>query len=74
MPPLWSRLGTLAMPVRLLVGERDAKFVSLGRQMLDLLGPSSDLMLLPGGHRLPLESPAAVAVAIAERLASERLP
>jgi 2-succinyl-6-hydroxy-2,4-cyclohexadiene-1-carboxylate synthase len=59
MEPLWGRLGELTMPVTVLVGERDAKFVALGRRMVDLLA-RGELMLAPGGHGLPLENPAAV--------------
>lgn len=60
MAPLWSRLGELQMPVTVIAGERDAKFQALGQRMVDLL-PDADLIVLPGGHGLPLENPAAVA-------------
>lgn len=60
MKPIWSRLPELRMPVTVLAGDRDAKFLTLGRRMADLL-PDSRLVVIPGGHRLPLESPAAVA-------------
>ena len=33
MPPLWDRLGELAMPVTLVVGERDAKFRAIAERM-----------------------------------------
>ena len=33
MPPLWERLGELAMPVTLVVGERDAKFRAIAGRM-----------------------------------------
>ncbi len=60
MEPLWSRLCELTMPVTIVVGERDAKFLALGRRMESLL-PNGELAILPGGHGLPLESPAAIA-------------
>jgi 2-succinyl-6-hydroxy-2,4-cyclohexadiene-1-carboxylate synthase len=60
MDPLWGRLAQLTMPVLVLAGERDAKFQAIGRRMRDLLS-DSELLVVPGGHRLPLESPAAVA-------------
>jgi pimeloyl-ACP methyl ester carboxylesterase len=60
MIPLWDRLDELRMPVTVLVGERDAKFRALGRRMVDLI-PAAELLVVPGGHGLPLESPAAVA-------------
>lgn len=65
MAPVWSRLGSLAMPVSVLAGERDAKFVALGRRLVDAL-PLGSLTVVPGaGHALTLEEPAAVAAAIA---------
>jgi 2-succinyl-6-hydroxy-2,4-cyclohexadiene-1-carboxylate synthase len=63
MVPLWGRLGELSMPVTVLVGDRDAKYRALGRKMVELL-PHGKLAVVPGGHGLPLESPAAVALAL----------
>ena len=63
MEPLWDRLAELTMPVAVLVGERDAKFRALGRRMVALL-PHAELVIVPGGHGLPLENPAAVARAL----------
>jgi 2-succinyl-6-hydroxy-2,4-cyclohexadiene-1-carboxylate synthase len=59
MQPLWGRLGELEMPVTVVAGERDAKFRALGERMVDLL-PDGALVVIPGGHALPLESPAAL--------------
>ena len=59
MRPLWDRLPKLAMPVTVLVGKRDGKFLALGRRMVELL-PAGELRLAPGGHGLPLENPAAI--------------
>jgi 2-succinyl-6-hydroxy-2,4-cyclohexadiene-1-carboxylate synthase len=65
MPPLWDRLGELAMPVTLVVGERDAKFVAIAERMAERL-PSGAVEVVAGaGHAVPLEEPAAVAEAIA---------
>ena len=63
MAPLWDRLPELAMPVTVLVGDRDAKFRALGQRMVESL-PQAELVIAPGGHGLPLENPAAVAGAI----------
>jgi 2-succinyl-6-hydroxy-2,4-cyclohexadiene-1-carboxylate synthase len=63
MRPLWDRLPELKMPVTVLVGERDAKFQALGRRMAGLL-PDAQLLVVAGGHGLPLENPAAVAAAL----------
>ncbi len=64
MAPLWDRLGELQMPVSILVGERDTKFHAPGRRMAELM-PDGELHIVPGGHRLPLENPKAVAETIA---------
>jgi 2-succinyl-6-hydroxy-2,4-cyclohexadiene-1-carboxylate synthase len=63
MQPLWQRLGELAMPVTVLAGIRDTKFCSLGERMVGLL-PEARLLLVPGGHGLPLENPEIVADAV----------
>jgi 2-succinyl-6-hydroxy-2,4-cyclohexadiene-1-carboxylate synthase len=63
MRPLWERLDELTMPVEILVGKRDVKFHAPGRRMAELL-PRATFTLVPCGHVLALESPAAVAVAI----------
>lgn len=60
MQPLWDRLGELRMPVTVLVGERDPKFVALGRRMVGLMA-DAELVVASGGHGLALENPAAVA-------------
>lgn len=64
MAPLWERLPELRMPVTVLAGDRDAKFRELARRTVALL-PDAELLVIPGGHRLPLENPAGVAGALA---------
>lgn len=60
MQPLCGRLGELELPVTVVVGERDAKFRALGERMVDRM-PRAEIVVIPGGHRLPLESPAELA-------------
>lgn len=60
MRPLWSRLHELEMPTTVIVGERDRKFVTLGQKMAEMLG-DGQMVIVPGGHALPLESPEALA-------------
>ena len=64
MAPLWERLGELAMPVAVLAGERDGRYVEQGRRLAAAI-PAARLQIVPGaGHRLALEAPGAVAAAL----------
>jgi 2-succinyl-6-hydroxy-2,4-cyclohexadiene-1-carboxylate synthase len=64
MEPLWERLRGLQMPALAVAGQRDEKFRRAARRMVSLL-PCGELEVVPGGHALALESPAAVARALA---------
>lgn len=67
MEPVWHRLGELRMPVAVLAGERDAKFLAIARSLAGAL-PAATLTVVPGaGHALHLEAPEAVAGALAVR-------
>jgi 2-succinyl-6-hydroxy-2,4-cyclohexadiene-1-carboxylate synthase len=61
MDPLWERLPELALPVTLLVGERDEKFRAVAEQMAARL-PDARVVVIDGaGHAAHLEAPQAVA-------------
>ncbi|MEA2264971.1 MAG: 2-succinyl-6-hydroxy-2,4-cyclohexadiene-carboxylate synthase, partial [Solirubrobacteraceae bacterium] len=65
MEPVWDRLDELRMPATVLVGERDEKFVSLGRRLAERL-PAATIEIVPGvGHGILREAPARVAAALA---------
>jgi 2-succinyl-6-hydroxy-2,4-cyclohexadiene-1-carboxylate synthase len=64
MEPLWGRLADLEMPVTVVAGERDTRYVELGRRMADAI-EGAQLLVIPGGHGLPLENPQGVADAVA---------
>ena len=65
MPPLCDRLGELTVPVELLVGERDEKFLAIAERMAAAL-TDARLHVVPGaGHAAHLEAPEAVAEVIA---------
>jgi 2-succinyl-6-hydroxy-2,4-cyclohexadiene-1-carboxylate synthase len=64
MAPLWDRLATLRMPVTVLAGVRDRKFVTVSERMASLL-PDAHLFFVSGGHCLLFESSKVVAEAIA---------
>jgi 2-succinyl-6-hydroxy-2,4-cyclohexadiene-1-carboxylate synthase len=60
MEPLWDRLGELAMPVTLVVGERDEKFRAIAERMRDAI-PDARVVVVPGaGHAAHLERPDAI--------------
>lgn len=57
-PSLWRHLANLTLPVLLLAGERDQKFVRLNRQMATAC-PSAQLQIIEGaGHTIHFEKPA----------------
>jgi 2-succinyl-6-hydroxy-2,4-cyclohexadiene-1-carboxylate synthase len=63
MQPMWASLADVEVPTTVLVGQRDAKFMQIGARMARSI-QKARLIVLPGGHGLPLESPVAVAAAI----------
>jgi len=65
MTPLWNRLSELEMPVAVLAGERDTKFVALGERIAAALPRGELTIVRDAGHGLPREAPGAVAAAIA---------
>ncbi len=65
LPPLWDRLGELTMPLTLIIGERDRKFLDIARQIAERT-PAAELVVVEGaGHAVHLEAPERVASAIA---------
>lgn len=63
MEPLWGRLHELSMPVLVVAGRRDEKYVAIASQMAGAVG-DAELCLLDGGHALALEAPAGLAAAV----------
>ncbi len=71
--PLWPRLAELgqsgphrrAVPVLLLAGENDARYVAYARRMAAAIGPSATVRVVEGaGHACHLQRPAEVAEAL----------
>ncbi|MCP4422963.1 MAG: 2-succinyl-6-hydroxy-2,4-cyclohexadiene-1-carboxylate synthase [Chloroflexi bacterium] len=61
---LWARLGKLQMPVLLLAGELDEKFVKIGEQMKVQI-PSAQLQIVPeAGHTVHLERTAVFTLSV----------
>jgi 2-succinyl-6-hydroxy-2,4-cyclohexadiene-1-carboxylate synthase len=65
MKPLWDRLPELAIPVTLVVGERDGKFRAVAEQMADAIPDCRTEIVAGAGHAAQLERPEVVADAIA---------
>jgi 2-succinyl-6-hydroxy-2,4-cyclohexadiene-1-carboxylate synthase len=64
MEPLWDRLGSLAMPVTLVVGERDEKFGAIASQMAAAIPDCRIAVVAGAGHAAQLERPDEVAAVI----------
>jgi 2-succinyl-6-hydroxy-2,4-cyclohexadiene-1-carboxylate synthase len=64
--PLWDRLGEIAAPTLLIVGERDAKFRALADRMAARLPAATMRVIADAGHSVHLERPAATVDAIVE--------
>jgi 2-succinyl-6-hydroxy-2,4-cyclohexadiene-1-carboxylate synthase len=69
MPPLWDRLGELAIPVSLVVGERDEKFRAIAERMGAAIADGRVERVAGAGHAVQLECPDAVAAVIGARRA-----
>jgi 2-succinyl-6-hydroxy-2,4-cyclohexadiene-1-carboxylate synthase len=72
--PLWDRLGDLAMPVLAMAGGRDEKFTAEARRMVDAIGATATLAVVPdAGHAAHLEQPDAAVATIRPWLADHGL-
>lgn len=56
-PALWGQLPALKVPLMLLAGELDPKFVGIGRQMAALIDGSRLRVIPDVGHTIHLENP-----------------
>jgi 2-succinyl-6-hydroxy-2,4-cyclohexadiene-1-carboxylate synthase len=66
---LWDRLGELAMPVLVLAGEHDAKFIDIGHRMVARIGDNATFATVPNaGHAAHLEKPSAFLAIVREWL------
>jgi 2-succinyl-6-hydroxy-2,4-cyclohexadiene-1-carboxylate synthase len=60
-PSNWDRLGELRMPVLLIVGELDTKYVDIARRMADRIADVRVEVIPSAGHACHLEQPELVA-------------
>jgi 2-succinyl-6-hydroxy-2,4-cyclohexadiene-1-carboxylate synthase len=65
MEPLWERLGTLRMPVAVVVGDRDEKFMAYAERYLEVLPAAVRHVIAGAGHGLPREAPRELAAVLA---------
>lgn len=71
--PLWARLSELTMPVLLIAGRHDTKFLTLAERMADAMpATSAELVGIDGTHAVHLERPTATATAIRAWLRTAR--
>ena len=68
MPSLWDDLATLPMPVTLLTGELDEKFVLLNQKMHNLLTCAKHLTIPAVGHAIHVENPLKFATIVEEMI------
>jgi 2-succinyl-6-hydroxy-2,4-cyclohexadiene-1-carboxylate synthase len=61
MEPLWDRLGDLAVPVTLVVGEHDGKFTAVADAMAAAIPDAGRVVVQGAGHAAHLERPGYVA-------------
>lgn len=67
LPSLWERLHELKMPADLVTGAHDAKFASIGREMVTLIPRARLGEVDDAGHAVHLERPDDLAAAILRR-------
>ena len=56
-PSLWPDLATLASPLRVVVGERDPKYVALGRRVATTAEGAECVVVSGAGHAVHIEQP-----------------
>lgn len=69
-PSFWGRLRSLRIPVLLLVGERDAKFIAINRRLCRRLPDARLRIIAQTGHAVHREQPEAVANELRDFLVS----
>lgn len=56
--PLWAELSALTMPVTVIAGELDSKFLAIGERLVATIGANASLEVISGaGHACHLEAP-----------------
>lgn len=68
MPSLWEALASLNMPVTLITGALDEKFIKLNEQMVKLLPQSKHITIPAVGHAIHVENPTKFATIVKETI------
>ena len=69
--PLWDRLAELTMPVLVIAGSLDAKYLTIAHQMVEKIGATATFVEVgAAGHSASLEAPEATARLVNDWLAS----
>ncbi len=73
-PPLWNRLGSIAVPTLVVAGERDHKFTDLGRRLTAGIGSTATFVPVENaGHTAHVERPGPTARIVADWLDATNL-
>lgn len=70
MLPLWAQLATLEMPVTLLTGELDEKFVQINNEMVQHLQNAKHFIIPAVGHAIHVENPTKFATIVKETIST----
>lgn len=68
MSPMWGKLHTLSMPVTLITGALDTKFVDIAREMTAFTQKVRHLIVNDVGHTIHVENPAEFATIVKETI------
>ena len=68
MPPLWGKLHTLSLPVTLITGALDTKFVDIAREMATFTRKVRHLIVNDVGHAIHVENPSEFATIVKETI------
>jgi 2-succinyl-6-hydroxy-2,4-cyclohexadiene-1-carboxylate synthase len=68
MPALWDELKTLQMPVTLITGEFDEKFIGLNKRMQTSISKASHITISQVGHAIHVENPTKFATIVKETI------
>ena len=68
MPPMWDKLHTLSMPVTLITGALDTKFVDIAREMTIFIQKVRHLIVNDVGHAIHVENSTEFATIVKETI------